>query len=78
MIRALQEERQIPVSRMCVTCRYFGPNRYDDSANPHHCAFTGAPFGDGDLQLDCADHAPAEAALAARNWSSFIQPEEIR
>jgi DNA-binding MarR family transcriptional regulator len=78
MIRTLQERRQIPVSRMCATCRYFEPNRYADSVNPHHCAFTEAPFGDIDLRLDCAEHETALPEHAARNWTSFIQLEGIR
>jgi DNA-binding MarR family transcriptional regulator len=78
MILTLQERGQIPVARMCATCRYFEPNRYPDLAAPHHCAFTGAPFGDIDLRLDCADYETAAPAQAATNWNSLIQLEGIR
>ncbi len=60
IIRTLQEQNKIPVSRMCVTCRYFNANVYDDEARPHHCELVDAPFGDGDLRLDCPEHVPSE------------------
>lgn len=56
MIQKLQEQSKIPVSRMCVTCHYFEANVYDDAHRPHHCNFVDAPFGDGDLRLDCPEH----------------------
>jgi len=69
MIRNLQQRGQIPVARMCVTCRYFRPHQHpDDPARPHHCAFVDAPFGDRDLRLDCPDHLPAETAAAENRW----------
>ena len=71
MIRTLQEKGRIPVARMCVSCRFFRPFRHDDPARPHHCAFVDAPFGDGELRLDCPDHQTAPADQAARNWQVF-------
>ncbi len=62
VIRELQERGEIPIARMCVTCRFFRPNVHDDPELPHHCAFADAPFGDRALRLDCADHEPKEAA----------------
>ncbi len=59
LIRSLQERRQIPVSRMCLDCRFFRPNVHDDAERPHHCAFVDAPFGDAHLRIDCADQEPA-------------------
>lgn len=56
IIHQLQEDQKIPVSRMCVTCHYFNPNVYDDRDRPHHCNLVDAPFGDGDLRLDCPEH----------------------
>jgi DNA-binding MarR family transcriptional regulator len=55
MIRKLQESGQIPIAKMCVTCRFFQPDLYPDSDMPHHCDFVNAPFGDRDLQLECHD-----------------------
>jgi DNA-binding MarR family transcriptional regulator len=55
MIRKLQESGQIPIARMCVTCRFFQPNIYPQSDRPHHCDFVNAAFGDRNLQLECHD-----------------------
>ena len=71
MIRTLQEKGRIPVARMCVSCRFFQPFRHDNPARPHHCAFVDAPFGDGELRLDCPDHNTAPADQAAHNWEVF-------
>jgi DNA-binding MarR family transcriptional regulator len=68
MIRHLQEERRVPVARMCVSCRYFRPHAHPDPFRPHHCAFVDAPFGDLELRFDCRDHqaaAPDQAASSA-------------
>jgi DNA-binding MarR family transcriptional regulator len=75
MIRALQERGDIPVSRMCVTCRFFRPNAYPGAAKPHNCAFVDAPFGDRHLRLECADHRPAPATQAEAAWRLFAGPD---
>jgi DNA-binding MarR family transcriptional regulator len=74
MIRTLQTRGRIPVARMCVSCRFFQPYRHEHPTTPHHCAFVDAPFGDGELRLDCPDHLTAPEALAARNWEAFRAP----
>jgi DNA-binding MarR family transcriptional regulator len=74
MIRTLQTRGRIPVARMCVSCRFFQPHRHEHPTTPHHCAFVDAPFGDGELRLDCPDHLAAPEALAARNWAAFRAP----
>lgn len=56
MIQKLQEQKKIPIARMCVTCQYFRENVYDNAQRPHHCELVGAPFGDLDLRLDCPEH----------------------
>lgn len=71
MIRSLQEKGRIPVARMCVSCRFFRPFVHDDPSRPHHCAFVDAPFGDGELRLDCPDHGAASPDLGAHNWQIF-------
>ncbi|MCO5167509.1 MAG: MarR family winged helix-turn-helix transcriptional regulator [Planctomycetes bacterium] len=78
MVGALQERGQVPVSRMCVTCRYFRPRVHDDPARPHHCAFVDAPMGDRHLRLDCPEQEPApddEAARAFAAWSADPSPD---
>lgn len=63
VIATLQRRGEIPVSRMCATCRFFRPNAHPrDAERPHHCAFVDAPFGDRALRLDCADHQPLAPA----------------
>ncbi len=61
MIRILQQWHAIPVSRTCVTCRFYRPDAHPgDLRHPHHCAFVDAAFGDVDLRLDCPDHQTAD------------------
>jgi len=66
VIATLQRRGEIPVSRMCATCRFFRPDAHPrDVVRRHHCAFVDAPFGDRALRLDCADHAPVAGAGGA-------------
>jgi DNA-binding MarR family transcriptional regulator len=71
MIRALQERGEIPINRMCATCKYFGPNEHADPRAPHHCHFVKAPFGDRHLRLDCPEHEEADKTIQLRNWATF-------
>jgi DNA-binding MarR family transcriptional regulator len=60
MMRELQDRHAIPVSRMCLTCRFYEPEAHpEDPAHPHHCHFVDAPFGDAELRVTCPDHDPA-------------------
>jgi DNA-binding MarR family transcriptional regulator len=68
VIRGLQEQGRIPVSRMCVTCRFFRPHAHLDADRPHHCLFVDAPFGDPSFRLECVDHQPAAPAEARKAW----------
>ena len=58
MIRTLQERGQIPVVRMCITCRHFRPNVHPDPERPHHCSLVDNPLGDHQIRLDCPHHEP--------------------
>lgn len=71
LIRHLQHADAISVQRMCVDCKYFRPNIYNDASKPHHCAFVNAAFGAQDVRLDCSDHEIAEPAAQAATWASF-------
>lgn len=71
LIRTLQERGQIPVSRMCVTCRFFRPYAHPGTDRPHHCGFVDAPFGDRHLRVDCPDHAVAPPRQQAEAWARF-------
>ena len=57
VVKGLQDRHAIPVSRMCLTCRFFQPNAHpEDADHPHHCGFVDAPFGDAELRVTCPDH----------------------
>lgn len=69
IIRALQRSGEIPVARMCVSCKYFQPNVHKKQSRPHHCALVGAAFGDRHLRLDCPDQEPAESDELENVWT---------
>lgn len=72
LIRTMQERGEIPVQRMCLTCRFFRPYAHsEDAARPHHCAFVDAAFGDRRLRLDCPEHEAADVDAQAALWSQF-------
>jgi DNA-binding MarR family transcriptional regulator len=75
MIATLQEQQLVPVSRMCVTCRYFEPYRHKSGERPHHCGFVGAAFGDRHLRFDCGDHEAAARDVAAASWRRYLAGE---
>ncbi|MEU4693883.1 MarR family winged helix-turn-helix transcriptional regulator [Actinoplanes sp. NPDC023714] len=57
LMRELQDRKAIPVSQMCVTCRFFVPDAHPaETGRPHHCNFVDAPFGDTELRVTCPDH----------------------
>ena len=70
MIRTLQEQGQIPVSRMCVTCTHFRPHVHAGPM-PHHCAFVDAPMTERQVRVDCREHEEATVAQQARAWERF-------
>lgn len=72
MVRELQSDGRIPVSRMCVTCRYFRPNVHDNPERPHHCALVNAAFGDRSLRADCPEHEAAEEDFAEQSWEAYV------
>lgn len=71
VIRTLQEQGEISVARMCISCRYFRPHQYDDAAEPHHCDYVNASFGDQALRLECAEYEPASVSQARESWERF-------
>ncbi|KAM3094428.1 MarR family transcriptional regulator [Phormidesmis sp. 146-35] len=72
MIRKLQQQGQISVARMCVTCQFFQPNQYPGSDRPHHCSLVNAPFGDRHLRLNCAEQVAADPEIAQQNWNLYL------
>jgi DNA-binding MarR family transcriptional regulator len=57
-ITQLQREGRIPVTGMCLSCRFFDGYRHPGTETPHHCWFVDAPFGYRELRLRCPDHIP--------------------
>ena len=74
MLRDLQESGAMPLSRMCVRCRYFDPFRHAQSPTPHHCNLVGAPLADRHLRIDCPEHELCDAAAQQALWARFSQP----
>lgn len=72
MIRSLQENGRIPVSRMCISCTYFRPHAHAGQRRPHHCAYVDAPLGDDDLRIDCPDHGFVSPEQRPRLWQLFV------
>jgi len=72
LIRALQLQGEVPVARMCVSCQYFSPNAHPGTAQPHHCRFVDAPFGNESLRIDCPDYVAASSGQAQEVWKEFL------
>jgi hypothetical protein len=72
IIRQLQEAGNIPIAKMCIRCQFFQPHVYEDPRRPHHCGFVDAPFGDPELQLECADQQPAPDDHLDPLWDRFV------
>ncbi|MFZ5895877.1 MAG: MarR family winged helix-turn-helix transcriptional regulator [Myxococcota bacterium] len=70
MIRALQEAGQIPVNRMCITCKFFRPHVHSGKA-PHHCDLVDAELATEHLRLDCAEHEAAAPDVERANFERF-------
>jgi hypothetical protein len=64
-IAEMQAAGQIAVTRMCVTCRYFGPYAHPGTEQPHHCHLVDAPFGHRALRLRCPDQEPRTRDVVA-------------
>jgi DNA-binding MarR family transcriptional regulator len=58
-IRRLQQQGQIPVVKMCLTCRFFDGYAHPGAVDPHHCRLVDAPFGHQLLRLRCPEQEPA-------------------
>jgi hypothetical protein len=71
LIRQLQIAGAIPMQRMCMSCRHFGPHAYPQAAKRHHCAFVNAAIGSRDLRLDCGEHEAADPDAQAATWTTF-------
>lgn len=57
-IRRMQAQDLIPVTKMCVSCRFFDGYAYPNSNQPHHCWLVDSPFGHQQLRLRCPEAQP--------------------
>lgn len=57
-IAALQRAGRIPVTRLCLTCRFFDGYAHPGTNLPHHCHYVDAPFGYRELRLRCPEQSP--------------------
>ncbi|MDH4185745.1 MAG: MarR family transcriptional regulator [Nitrospira sp.] len=71
VIRSLQDQGEISVARMCVSCQHFRPYQHPNADRPHHCEFINAPIGDRALRLDCQEYEPASNVQAKEAWEKF-------
>jgi DNA-binding IclR family transcriptional regulator len=65
-IAVMQKLGQIPVTRLCVTCRYFDAYAHLGTEAPHHCTLVDAAFGTRDLRLRCPEQETVEQATPGR------------
>jgi DNA-binding MarR family transcriptional regulator len=70
LLRALQENGQIPSQRMCLTCTHFRPNVHT-AARPHHCALVDAPMRATHLRLACDEHVMASPESQIAQWQQY-------
>ena len=57
-IAQLQRAGRIPVTRICLTCRYFDGYAHPGTNLPHHCHLVDAPFGYREFRLRCPEQTP--------------------
>lgn len=73
MIGHLQQVGRIPTARMCPSCTYFRPWAHPGEDLPHHCAYVDSAIGDGQVRIDCPDHARVDPRDGMRLWDVFIK-----
>jgi len=71
VIRSLQEQGEISVARMCVSCHNFRTHQHDNADQPHHCDSLNILLGDRSLRLDCHVYEPASTAQVNETWASY-------
>jgi DNA-binding MarR family transcriptional regulator len=72
VIRSLQEQGEISVARMCVSCHSFRPNHHENADHPHHCDALNISLGDHSLRLDCHVFEPASTVKVNETWENYI------
>jgi DNA-binding MarR family transcriptional regulator len=73
-IRRLQRQGHIPVTKMCVTCRFFDGYAHPGTAEPHHCWLVDGAFGHQQLRLRCPEGEPSDGPLAEDRTQPYDVP----
>jgi len=73
-IRRLQRQNQIPVAKMCVTCRFFDGYAHPGTSDPHHCWLVDGAFGHQQLRLRCPEAQPTDGPPDGRRQGTAAPP----
>lgn len=73
IIKGLQDTGGIPVTRMCVNCKYFKVNVNEDEKKPHQCGFVNGAIGIKDIQIDCNYHVPTTREDLDVAWNAVLE-----
>jgi DNA-binding MarR family transcriptional regulator len=73
-IRRLQRQNQIPVTKMCVTCRFFDGYAHPGTADPHHCWLVDGAFGHQQLRLRCPEAQPTDGRPGEHRQDTATPP----
>lgn len=71
LIAELQKGGDLPALRMCLTCKFFEPNRHGNKDAPHHCHLVGVPLPVAYLRVDCSEHEEASVLEQQKNRAAF-------
>lgn len=74
LVHEAQQQGLATGMRTCMGCEFFRPFASGRQDTPHMCAFLGAPFGNAELRVDCAEQQPAEAERLLANAARFREP----
>lgn len=69
LIFTMQERRDMPPQRMCLTCSHFSV--VERSKGPYHCNHFNANYDDSRLPLDCNAHELADIATQRKAWKLY-------
>ncbi len=71
LIGEFQARGDLPALRMCLTCKYFEPNRHPDKDVPYHCHLVGQPLPASFMRVDCAEHDETSSLEQQKNRAAF-------
>jgi DNA-binding MarR family transcriptional regulator len=75
-IRRLQRQGRIPVTKMCLSCRFFDGYAHSSLTEPHHCWLVDGAFGHLQLRLRCPEAQQCDGSEPVR--SDVDPPRDAR